>query len=94
MAEAHKFSTLHKAVEAFGDDLPWKADGDGNVWLFDDKADEYVPVAKGQFVYKVGSRFEVRDTEELPKSVKPATDKDEKAVEKALEKKEAAKEEK
>lgn len=88
MAEAHKFTgDLSKATEVFPD-LPWSARGDGVVFIFDEKSGEYVTVEKGQFIYKVGSRYEVRDSEELPKSAKPASDKDEKAVEKALEEKE------
>lgn len=83
MAEAHKFSTLDKAIEAFGEDFPWKASS-AQVWVYDSKAEDYVEVNKGQFIYKVGDRYEVRDSEELPKTVKPATDKDEAAVEKAL----------
>lgn len=94
MAEAHKFSTLDKAVEAFGADFPWKASAAGNTWVYDAKAEEYVPVKKGQFIYKVGDRFEVRDTEELPKTVKPATKRDEKPVEKAVSAKEEEKPEK
>lgn len=84
MAEAHKFTALDKAVEAFDDEFPWKADAAGNTWVYDSKVEDYVPVSKGQFIYKVGDRFEVRDAEELPKSTKPATDKDEAAVEKAV----------
>lgn len=91
MAEAHKFTSLDKAVEAFGADFPWKASAAGDTWVWDAKAEEYVPVAKGQFIYKVGDRYEVRDTEELPKTVKPATKRDEKPVEKAIEAKEAKK---
>jgi hypothetical protein len=90
MAEAHKFSTLDKATEAYPD-LPWKANGDGQVWVYDEKSDQYVPVEKGQFIYKVGERYEVRDTGELPKSAKPALPADEKAVEKAKAAKEEAK---
>jgi len=87
MAEAHKFTgSLDEAVEVFPD-LPWMADGDGLVSVYDEKAGEYATVAKGQFIYKVGDRYEVRDSEELPKSTKPATDKDAKHVEKAVEEK-------
>lgn len=92
MAEAHKFTSLEKAIEAFGAEFPWKASAAGDTWVWDEKAEEYVPVKKGQFIYKVGERFEVRDTEELPKTVKPATKRDEKPVEKAVEKATASKE--
>lgn len=92
MAEAHKYGKggLNAALEVYPD-LPWSANGDGEVWVYDEKADEQVPVSEGQFIYKVGDRFEVRDAEELPKSTKPATDADEKPVEKAKAKAEAAK---
>ena len=83
MAEAHKFTTLSNAVDAFGEDFPWKANAAGDTWVYDEKAGDYVSVSKGQFIYKVGDRYEVRDSEELPKTTKPASDKDEKAVEKA-----------
>lgn len=83
MAEAHKFSTLDKAIEAFGEEFPWRASSE-QTWVFDSKAEDYVEVTKGQFIYKVGDRYEVRDSEELPKTVKPATDKDAAAVEKAV----------
>ena len=83
MAEAHKFSTLDDAIRTFGDIFPWKASSE-QVWVWDSKAEDYVEVTKGQFIYKVGDRFEVRDAEELPKSTKPATAKDEAAVEKAV----------
>lgn len=87
MAEAHKFTgDLSKATDVFPD-LPWSARGDGAVFIYDEKQDTHVPVEKGQFIYKVGDRYEVRESEELPKTVKPASDKDEKAVEKALEEK-------
>lgn len=91
MAEAHKFTTLAKAIEAFGEDFPWKASAAGDTWVYDEKAGDYVSVSKGQFIYKVGDRYEVRDSEELPKTTKPATEKDEKPVEKALEAKDEEK---
>lgn len=94
MAEAHKFTTLDKAIEAFGSDFPWKASAAGDTWVWDAKVEEYVPVTKGQFIYHVGSRYEVRDTEELPKTTKPATKRDEKPVEKAVVAKEEEKPEK
>jgi hypothetical protein len=90
MAEAHKFTTLDKAIEAFGDSLPWQA-SNSKVWIFDSKEDDYVPVEKGQFIYHVGSRYEVRDSEELPATVKPALPTDEKPVEKAVAAKEESK---
>lgn len=84
MAEAHKFTgSFDKATEVFPD-LPWKGSADGGTWIYDEKSEDYVPVAKGQFIYKVGDRYEVRDSEELPKTTKPATDADAKAVEKAV----------
>lgn len=89
MAEAHKFTTLADAEQVFPG-LPWKASASGNTWIYDSKLEEYVSVSKGQFIYKVGDRFEVRDSEELPKTTKPATDADETPVEKAV----SAKEEK
>lgn len=91
MAEAHKFNgSIDEAVEVFPD-LPWKASAAGDTWVYDEKAEDYVPVEKGQFIYKVANRYEVRDSEELPKTAKPATDKDAKAVEKAVAAKEEAK---
>ena len=91
MAEAHKFNgSFDEAAEVFPD-LPWKADGDGNTWVYDEKSDDYVPVTKGQFIYKVGTRYEVRDSEELPKTTKPATEAHTKPVEKAIAAKEEAK---
>lgn len=91
MAEAHKFNgSLDEAKRVFPD-LPWKANAAGSSWIFDEKAGDYVPVTKGQFIYKVGDRYEVRDSEELPKTTKPATDADEKAVEKAKAVKEESK---
>lgn len=89
MAEAHKFTGSIAEAEAVFPDLPWKASAAGEAWIFDEKTDDYVSVEKGQFIYKVGTRFEVRDAEELPKAAKPATEKDEKAVEKAVEAKES-----
>lgn len=89
MAEAHKFTTLADAEQVFPD-LPWKASAAGEEWIFDSKLGDYVPVSKGQFIYKVGDRYEVRDSEELPKSTKPATDADAKPVEKAVAAKEEA----
>lgn len=89
MAEAHKFNgDFTESVEVFPN-LPWKGDAAGNTWVYDSKHEEYVPVTKGQFIYKVGDRYEVRDSEELPKSTKPATEKDVKAVEKAIAAKDA-----
>jgi hypothetical protein len=94
MAEAHKFTgDFGKASEVFPD-LPWQASAAGESWVYDEKDDKYVPVVKGQFIYKVGDRYEVRDAEELPKSTKPATDADEKPVEKAVEKTEEVKKDK
>lgn len=91
MAEAHKFNgSFDDAVQVFPE-LPWKASAAGDTWVYDEKAEDYVPVSKGQFIYKVGERYEVRDSEELPKSTKPATNKDAKAVEKAVAAKEEAK---
>ena len=91
MAEAHKFNgSFDEAVQVFPE-LPWKASGAGDTWVYDSKKDEYVPVIKGQFIYKVGDRYEVRDSEELPRTTKPATEKDAPAVEKAVAAKEEAK---
>lgn len=88
MAEAHKFTgSFAEAVEVFPD-LPWQGSAAGETWVYDEKDDKYVPVEKGQFIYKVGTRYEVRDSEELPKSTKPATEADEKPVEKAIQAKE------
>lgn len=84
MAEAHKFNgSIEEAVEVFSD-LPWKASAAGDTWVYDEKAEDYVSVSKGQFIYKVGDRYEVRDSDELPKTTKPATEKDAPAVEKAV----------
>jgi hypothetical protein len=93
LAEAHKFGKggLHEAVQVYPD-LPWHQDGNGNASIWDAKQETYVPVVAGQFIVKVADRYEVRDTDELPKTVKPATDADAKPVEKAIEAKEAAKE--
>lgn len=86
MAEAHKFTTLADAEQVFPG-LPWKASAAGEEWIFDSKLGDYVPVSKGQFIYKIGDRYEVRDSEELPKTTKPATEADVKPVEKAVESK-------
>lgn len=91
MAEAHKFTgSFADAVDVFPD-LPWRASAAGEGWVYDEKAGDYVSVHAGQFIYKVGDRYEVRDNEELPKTVKPATEADAPAVEKAVAAKEAAK---
>lgn len=91
MAEAHKFTGDFSAAEEVFPGLPWQASAAGDTWVYDAKAEEYVPVTKGQFIYKVGDRYEVRDSEELPRSTKPATEKDAPAVEKAVAEKEESK---
>lgn len=84
MSEAHKFVSIAAAKAAFGEDFPWKASAAGHTWVWDAKAQKYVSVSEGQFIYKVADRYEVRDTEELPPKVKPATEHDVKPVEKAV----------
>lgn len=72
MAEAHKFKSLDDAEAAFPG-LPWKARGDGAVFIFDAKRDEYVQVSEGQFIVSIGDRFEISDSE--PEKAKPAAEK-------------------
>lgn len=77
MAESHKFKTLDDLTAVFPE-VPWKASSD-TTWVFDEKADEYVKVTKGQYVVKIADRFEVHDEEptkahpaEAPKAEKKA----------------------
>lgn len=69
MSESHKFSTLAKAEEVFPE-LPWRASAAGDVWVYNEKEDAWVPISKGQYIVKVAGRYEVRDEE--PASAHPA----------------------
>lgn len=69
MSEAHKFSTLDKALEVFPE-LPWAQDGDGATYVDNSKTGERAPVTKGQYIVKVADRYEVQD--EAPDSAKTA----------------------
>jgi hypothetical protein len=69
MAEAHKFSTLDKALEVFPE-LTWAQDGDGATYVDNSKTGERVPVAKGQYIVKIADRYEVQD--EAPDNAKTA----------------------
>ena len=61
MADAHKFSDRDKLVETFpGIALRTNLDS-GAVKVYDEKADEYVAVEKGQYVVKIADRYEVHD---------------------------------
>lgn len=70
MSEAHKFSTLAKALEVFPE-LTWAQDGDGNTYVDNSKTGERVPVAKGQHIVKIADRYEVHD--DAPDNAKAAT---------------------
>jgi hypothetical protein len=71
MAESYKFGRggLNDALEVFPE-LPWTADGDGNVTIYDEKQGVNVPVSKGQYIVKIANRYEVHDEE--PEKAKPA----------------------
>jgi hypothetical protein len=69
MAEAHKFSTLNKALEVFPE-LTWAQDADGGTYVDNSKTGERVPVSKGQYIVKVADRYEVQD--EAPDNAKTA----------------------
>ena len=71
MAESFKFGKggLNEATEVFPD-LPWTADGDGNVTVYDEKQGVDVPVTEGQYIIKIANRYEVHDEE--PEKAKPA----------------------
>lgn len=78
MSKSLKFKNFTEAVAVF-DTLPWKEDGDGNTFVYDSKAEAYVPVKAGQYIVSVGDRFEVADEEpekakavEVPKEAKAA----------------------
>lgn len=70
MAEAHKFSTLAKALEVFPE-LSWAQDGDGGVYVDNSKTGERVAVDKGQYIVKIADRYEVHD--DAPDNAKTAT---------------------
>lgn len=76
MAEAHKFSTLDKALAVFPE-LSWAQDADGNVYVDNSKTGERVPVSEGQHIVKIADRYEVHDDApanaheaEVPKATK------------------------
>lgn len=69
MSEAHKFSTLAKALEVFPE-LTWAQDGDGNTYIDNSKTGERAPVTKGQHIVKIADRYEVQD--DAPEAAKPA----------------------
>lgn len=62
MSTSHKFKDLASLSEVYPD-VPWQADAGGGVAIYDEKAETYVPVTKGQFVVSIGDRFEVADEE-------------------------------
>jgi hypothetical protein len=61
MATSHKFKDLEDLL-AYWPDIPWRADYDHNVSIYDEKQETYVPVAAGNYVVSIGSRFEVSDS--------------------------------
>lgn len=69
MSTSHKFKDLAGLAEVFPE-VPWQADAGGGVAIYDEKAESYVPVTKGQYVVSIGDRFEVADEE--PAKAKPA----------------------
>lgn len=71
MAEAHKFgkSGLVGAVEVFPD-LKWRKTDAGRDLIWDEKVGGWVEVKDGQYVVKVGSRYEVANEE--PEKAKKA----------------------
>lgn len=68
MAESLKFKNLNEAIAVYTD-LPWKRDGDGKTFIYDAKAEEYVPVTAGDYIVSIGERYEV--SEEEPEKAKP-----------------------
>lgn len=82
MAESHKFNgSLDEAKEVFSD-LPWRASASGKTWVFDEKKGEYVDLNDGDYIVKIGNRYEV--TDKKPSGAKKATaDKDTKSETKA-----------
>lgn len=69
MAQSHKFNGSLDDLTTYFPEVPWRA-SENKVWIFDQKADEYVLVTKGDYVVKIADRFEVTDTE--PEKAKPA----------------------
>lgn len=70
MAQSHKFKNLD-ALTAVFPEVPWRSSAGGKVWVFDAKAEEYVEVTEGDYVVKIGDRFEVTDSK--PEAAKTAT---------------------
>lgn len=70
MAEAHKFSTVDKAVEVFPDIDIRTNRGSGKVSVYNSKEGVYAPVEKGQYIVSIADRYEVQDDE--PEKAKPA----------------------
>lgn len=62
MSEALKFTTLDEATAVYPN-LPWRRNGDREVFVFDEKKDEYEKVSEGQYIVSIGDRFEVHDKE-------------------------------
>lgn len=52
-------------------DLPWKASAAGTTWVYDEKQSKYVELNEGDWIVKVGNRYEVSDEE--PKDTKRST---------------------
>ena len=60
MSKSLKFTTLDAAAGKF-EDLPWQANDVGDVWIYNSKTDEWVPVAEVQYIISIADRYEVRD---------------------------------
>lgn len=72
MATSHRFGKggLDAALKVFPD-LNWKASAAGDTWVYDEKAGEYVAVNEGDYIVRIGERYEV--TDEKPETAKRAT---------------------
>lgn len=84
MATSHKFgkNKLDGALKVFPD-LPWKASAAGDTWVWDEKRSEYVAVTEGDYIVRVGNRYEV--TDEKPATAERATKKTAEKIEAKLE---------
>lgn len=85
MAVSHRFGKggLDAALKVFPD-LNWKASAAGDTWVYDDKAGKYEPVTEGDYIVRVGDRYEV--TDEKPADADRATKATAEKIEAKLEK--------
>lgn len=81
MAEAHKFTSVDKAVEVFPDIDIRTNRGSGEVSVYNSKEGVYAPVKKGQYIVSIADRYEVHDDapEEAHKAEAPKESKKESA---------------